>query len=317
MLRRIIACPLKIKLLTLFSVTCFILLFVGGPDYYSIRSYKYAWSLGHIFCFLAWTSILILSWKRIASKSFYQQCLWIISISFIVGIATELAQGIFGRTSSMDDFIRNITGGIVTLLFISPARKTSKKYILRIIQAAVIVMILIEVLPLAIALTDEAIAREQFPVLADFETPFEGKRWSAETDIVRYRSLAASGEFSLKVQLDTTKYSGIGLKYFNGDWRKYNSLKFSVFNLSPNDLKIHCRIHDWQHILKGEQYNDRFNHEYFLAKGWNDIEIYFDLIIDAPDGRKMDMGHIKGFGVFAVSLPKPLVIYIDNVRLIE
>ena len=38
----------KNVLLTSIAAICFVLFFVGGPDYYSPRSYKYFWDLGHI-----------------------------------------------------------------------------------------------------------------------------------------------------------------------------------------------------------------------------------------------------------------------------
>ena len=38
----------KSILLTVIAPICFVLFFVGGPGYYSPRSYKYFWDLGHI-----------------------------------------------------------------------------------------------------------------------------------------------------------------------------------------------------------------------------------------------------------------------------
>ena len=38
----------KSILLAVIAAICFVLFFVGGPDYYSPRSYKYFWDLGHI-----------------------------------------------------------------------------------------------------------------------------------------------------------------------------------------------------------------------------------------------------------------------------
>jgi hypothetical protein len=38
----------KNLLLAAFASICFVLFFVGGPGYYSPRSYKHFWDLGHI-----------------------------------------------------------------------------------------------------------------------------------------------------------------------------------------------------------------------------------------------------------------------------
>jgi hypothetical protein len=40
--------PKKTVILTVIALICFVLFFVGGPDYYSPRSNKYLWGLGHI-----------------------------------------------------------------------------------------------------------------------------------------------------------------------------------------------------------------------------------------------------------------------------
>ena len=38
----------KTVILAVIALICFFLLFVGGPDYDSPRSYKYLWDIGHI-----------------------------------------------------------------------------------------------------------------------------------------------------------------------------------------------------------------------------------------------------------------------------
>ncbi len=305
------------KLLILISIVCFIFLFASGPNYYSTRSIKYAWDLGHIFFFSVFTYLLLNTKLKILKAPFVKQCLVVLLLVFIFGILTELAQVLFNRTFSIGDLIKDLTGSLITLAFISQSRKMISKYKLRILQSVILLIVIFEIAPLAIALTDEMIASKQFPVLSDFETPFEIKRWTGDTDISRDNSASISGNYSLKVPLNTTKYSGVHLEYFPGDWRRYKCLEFSIFNPSPEDLKITCRVHDESHVFNGQRYDDRFNKSFILSHGKNDIIISFDKIINAPVLRKMDMGHIKGLSIFSTDLTKQEVIYIDNVRLIK
>ncbi|MDY6951840.1 MAG: hypothetical protein SWE60_10025 [Thermodesulfobacteriota bacterium] len=169
--------------------------------------------------------------------------------------------------------------------------------------------------PFAIALTDEQIAREQFPVMADFETPFETDRWTGGAKMGIDRDMARHGTASLIIHLTTAQYSGAGLKYFPGDWSDYSVFRFSVFNPSSAPMKVLCRVHDALHFKKGGKYEDRFNRTLVIDAGWNDIDISLEDIAKAPKNRPMEMSRIQGFGIFTVQLPTPQTINIDYLRL--
>ena len=74
--------------------------------------------------------------------------------------------------------------------------------------------------PVYQSLDDEWVARKQFPVLADFETPFEQTRFSDVHQVQREQNIVRHGRYALRVQLSTVHYSGISLFYFPHDWRE-------------------------------------------------------------------------------------------------
>jgi hypothetical protein len=178
-------------------------------------------------------------------------------------------------------------------------------------------LFVIGLLPLAAALTDEWIAKRQFPVFSDFENPLEVYRWVGDSEFDIDNSISSHGTSSLKIWLNTSKYSGVALKYFPTDWQGYRALKFNVYNPSSEPLKITCRVHDRQHTRgrEPELYDDRFNRTYLLNKGWAPITIDLEELADAPKNRRMDISQIQGVGVFVVQLPRTRVIYIDYIRL--
>jgi hypothetical protein len=167
---------------------------------------------------------------------------------------------------------------------------------------------------LAIAFADEIAARNQFPVLADFETRLELSRTDGEK-ASRTDQIFRRGKHSLKVMLTTDMYSGIGLKYFPGDWSGYEYLNFSIFNTGKDPLKIICRVNDRQHVQSEQRYQDRFNRSFELIQGWNDIRIPLDKIANAPANRTMNMHNMQGLTVFTVKLTQPMVIYLDYIHL--
>ncbi|MBW1764486.1 MAG: VanZ family protein [Deltaproteobacteria bacterium] len=302
--------------LSLISGVCFLLLFAGGPDYHSPRSYGEAWNLGHIFLFSTLTYLSVTIWKRPKKWSFLKQAIWILTLTLILGFLIELGQyWIEDRTPDIFDMARNIIGTLVSLTFLLPSRMTLHQYHLRILQCCTIIITFLATLPLAEALIDEAVARKQFPLLSDFESPMEIKRWESDSILSIDDKISRHGRSSLKVQLTTVKYSGIHLQYFPNDWRDFNTLEFSIFNASDHPLRIHCRVHDNYHTTHDQKYSDRFNTSFFIPQGWSDKKIPVQNIVNAPKDRKMNLKNIQNFGIFCINLQQNETIYLDNVRL--
>jgi VanZ family protein len=306
---------LRIKILIPVSGILFILLFSGGFGYYSKHSYKHAWDMGHVLAFSVWTYLLLLVWKDFRQWPFLKQFISVFLFTLSLGILIEYLQVGFQRTPEIGDVMRDLIGSLITLSFISPSRKTIPIFSLRLVQTCVALMFLFGTYPLARALTDEYIAKNQFPLLSDFETAFEIDRWGENPDLAIHHNIAIHGESSLKVPLRTELYSGVSLLYFPRDWRNFHSLKIAVFNPSVGSLTIGCRINDIQHFTNGGEYNDRYNASFLLRQGWNTITITIGDIANAPLGRKMDMSKVQMVRIYVKQIPEPGEIYIDHVRL--
>jgi len=119
----------------------------------------------------------------------------------------------------------------------------------------------------------------------------------------------------MKVMLNTNTYSGVALKYFPGDWEGYRYFKFSVYNPDSENLKLTCRIHDWQHTQGQQKYEDRFNRSFSISQGWHTITIPLEQVALAPENRLMEMQRIQGVGLFTVRLTHPRTFYVDDVGL--
>jgi len=96
-------------LLWVLALAGLILLFWGGPDYYSARSYKAAWGLGHIVLFAIWCYLLIQHWPRLREMAFHHQSMWLLGAALLIGTLTEIIQTFFGRTLLLRDLIRDET----------------------------------------------------------------------------------------------------------------------------------------------------------------------------------------------------------------
>lgn len=306
---------LKINLLRSSAIIGSILLFVGGPDALSPRSFKHIWDSGHVIFFAILSTLLILEWSKDKKVSYLQQCASVVLISLILGILIEWAQAGSKRTADIFDVGRNVIGALVAISFLVPADSKIPKSYFRILQALTILLVIFVLIPIAKATADEWLAREQFPILSDFETPFEIDRWSGNTTISIDHKIHSHGRSSLKAILDTSPYSGVNLKYFPGNWLNYKYLQLSIFNPIEEPIKITCRIHDKLHEEGEQSYDDRFNKSFLIEKGWNLIKISLEEVVNSPKNRKLNLGQIQGVGIFAMRLPFRRTIYIDNVCL--
>ncbi len=255
-----------------FLATGSVLLFLGGPDYYSSRSFKSLWDIGHIIYFVLFASLLS-QWSPVSRMSLAWQWAIILVTTLLLGVSIEFMQYGTARTPDTGDVLRGLTGSFLVLVFgslgskLQPARRRLS------LQFSVLVLLLIQLWPTTKSLIDEAIARHQFPLLSGYETPFEIDRW-AGTARLSVETIAAISEGKLlKLSLTTNQYSGATLNYFDGNWTSAHTLKISLYNPDTNPLQITCRIHDLQHANSDGEYKDRFNRNFLLIQGWNHIEI--------------------------------------------
>ena len=291
-----------------------VFLFVGGPDYYSCRSFKHFWDTGHIIYFSLLAGALT-RWRFVARMSLADQWAVILTITLLLGASIEFLQYGTSHTPEMGDVLRDLTGSLIALVFGSLGPRLQPAGLRHTARIFILVLLLIQLWPVSRSLIDEAIARHQFPVLSDFETPFEIDRWKGNARLSVETMPNISQGKVLKLSLTTDKYSGASLKYFDGEWASFNALNISLYNPDANPIKITCRIHDVPHTYGNEEYEDRFNRNFFLMPGWNHIEIDLNQVEKSPANRRMDMNRILGFGLFATSLPAPRSIYLDNVWL--
>ncbi len=307
----------KNALLTATVSICLVLFFVGGPGYSSSRSYSCFWDLGHILFFAILTYLTLVNWPQGSKTTFWRQGLIVLAATVVLGSLIELAQTASFRSADLTDVARDIIGSLVALVFWAPNRKSISETVLRIFQIISVILVAMTLLPLAVAVIDETTARNQFPVLSDFETPFERGRWIGNVDFSIDHKIHFHGSASLKVMLNTSKYSGVALKYFPGNWQGFEQLQLSIYNPDPEPIQLTCRIHDRRHTLGVQHYADRFNKRFSISAGWNLVKIPLSQVENAPQKRKMALNQIQGLGIFAVSLAEPKSVFLDYVRLVN
>ena len=295
------------------ALLCAILLFVGGPDYDSLRSFRYVWGVGHLLCFALWTYLYSVWYD---DSSFKQIFFTSLLLTITIGGLTEIIQSGIGREASWQDLGNDVLGSCIGLVFFTRARTDLPALRLKILQLLVFIMALWSLFPVGKVVVDDLIAWQQFPLLSGFETAFEATRWNGSAKRAIDHKIHFSGQSSLRLELSTQRYSGIGLKDFPRNWSAYRLVSLQVFNPDSEPLDMHFRIHDQQHHLHKNAYNDRYNTTFILHPGWNHLQVSLADVAKAPKHRELDLSHVAGLGVFVGKLDKPRTIYLDEVKLL-
>ena len=151
-------------------------------------------------------------------------------------------------------------------------------------------------------------------VLNDFETDADLDRihWQCRALFSLSSEYVTSGRQSLKMELFPAAYPGLALKINEGDWRRFESIVFDIYNPQDETLEITVRIDDRPDY---PDYGDRYNDRYALLPGGNHIRIPISSLRTSGSGRPLNLKTIKRFLFFLVDTQKIYTFYVDDIRL--
>jgi hypothetical protein len=231
---------------------------------------------------------------------------------FAVILLEGLQSFVSGKPLSFTDILGDFAGSLL-FLSVSSLRNKRKDWLLYVTAVLLTGFVLWPVLR---SFTDEMLAGYQFPLLADFETPFEQSRFEGKTGGgARSSEQAFHGNHSLRLTLFPGPWSGMTLKYFPSDWQGYSQLHFALYNPDRQPVSLHVSIRDTSHEQGNNPYSDRYSRIILLPAGWTRVQIPLAEIQEGPLTRQMDMSQISGLGFFVVRETRSLTLYLDAIWL--
>lgn len=282
------------------------------PDIRS-RLFYHLWQSGHFLVFFLGSYLFYNLYPKFSHLDVGWQVVFLLIVAAICALAVEGLQAFLsGKTLELSDIIGDMAG---VLLFLSLRTLHNGK--MACLHGMTLVLIGFVMWPVLSSFIDVMLIRYQFPLLADFETPFEASRFEGRTGAASITDEQSfHGRHSLKLSCFPGPWSGMMLQHFSSDWRGYSQLHIAVYNPNPQPVSFHIRIHDVVHEQGEKAYNDLYSEIISLQTGtWTQVEIPLVKIENAPAGRQMDLEHIRGLGLFVVKEDKPLVLYIDTIML--
>ncbi|MGM0672649.1 MAG: VanZ family protein [Pseudomonadota bacterium] len=267
-------------------------------------------ALGHV-AFFGVLALVLMALPPLRRRQFAQRAVLVLLIILVVGSAVEVAQGFLGRSPSLRDVALNLVGAMAAVsLFARPG--VQRRVFVGLAGTLLVAMLAAPALDLA----DRAVARAQFPTLAEFDTPLEHRRWSNGQPS---ETIARAGSRSLRIELAPGSWPSFGthMQRSFGDWSGYGYLELSLFNPDDEPLRLGLSIRDREHFRSGRSYRNRYATRMELDWGWNDVRIPVAEIRDGPEERPLDLDQIAELAIFALDLERPRVVFLDRVRLVE
>ena len=299
------------SMLSLLLVLSIPLLFTGDSDLHQHRLSPFIWNTGHIFVFFVLIWLTLNLWQPRSKPDFLDLFIIVNITVFLLGLGVEEIQSRIGRESSIEDIYKNCLGASLALLF-HPGIPSITHSLRSTLRAFSILLLITALYPLTINTLDWIYARANFPVLSNFETPFEFERWMGQNMLV-----LKSDSYILQHEFDDAKYSSISLVHFPGNWEGYHCFSFRIFNPGSNEVPLRIRINDRQHDETEQSYFDRFNYSLDVLSGWNNFTIDLSDIRNAPRKRSMEMDKVEKIMFFTSRLKNGAILNFDDLELID
>lgn len=272
--------------------------------------------VGHVFVFATLTIVLLdLVGRRQAKPNNRAAICWTVAITLALAGGTELLQTLEpNHDAAFGDFVRDTAGMALVLLL----RRQGPSSHISTARRLTVVLIAGAVLAPFVAVVGIYVQRNRaFPIVL----PLNGPLWERRLLSVHESELVpgaceipgSSGTDPLaRLSLRPGRYPGFFLEEPYPDWRAFHRLVFRASMDVDQSITLTLRINDARH---DGRYSDRFNIALALTPGDHRIEIPLETIRLAPQGREMDLGRIRGIGVFAFQLDRARSVCLSAFRL--
>ena len=276
--------------------------------------------VGHVLVFAAITTVLAdLFGGRQAHPNSRAVIGRTVAVALALAAGTELLQALEPhRDAAFADFVRDAAGMTIALLL----RGTGASSRISTARRLTAALLAVAVLAPLVAVAAMYVQRNQaFPVVI----PLNGSSWARrllsfhDADLIPggCETFGSPGTDPLvRLSVHPGKYPGFYLDEPYPDWRAFHRLVFRAAMEGDQPITLTLRVHDAQHDMKLDQrYTDRFNIALTITPGDHRIEIPLETIRLAPLDREMDLGRIRGIGVFAYELSQPRQLCLGAFRL--
>jgi hypothetical protein len=295
-------------------VTMVVTIAVGVPPEPTLF-WNALFDVGHVLVFAAITSVLMDLVGGGRANLGSRAVGWTVAATLALAAGTELVQSLEPhRDAAFLDLVRDAAGMTLALLLRGAGPSSPTRTLRRLIAAVIALAVMTPFVATAAIYVER---KKAFPVVIRLDGSFWERRL-----LSFHRSELVPGGCELfgspgsnplaRLSFQPATYPGFSFKEPYPDWRGFQRLVFQAAADADQSITLTLRIHDARH---NDRYADRFNMALAITPGDHRIEIPLETIRRAPHGRELDLGRIRGIGVFAYQLGQPRHVCLSALRL--
>lgn len=263
------------------------------------------WNLSHIIYF----ALVIVALRHHLDMRNWPHWLTISLAVFLVSIIGDYIQYEVGQERGWENIERNLIGAWLGIFWLN--KGGPQVWVGRLIATGLLIQ---QVSVIGFAAYTEYTLATQMPLLSSLEEMYEEQWWEGPTE--PSQKYVSHGDYSLKLTLAPSGYSGASLTTLQNNWTGYDTLIFDVYNPQLTPIKLTLRISDRQHEIRTGAFSDRFHQPFVAEHGWNQVEVQLNRVKQGPAEREMDMSELAQLEIFSTGgLKNERVVYLDNFRL--
>ena len=247
-------------------------------------------------------------------------------IAAVLGAASETMQFFGPRDADLWDLARDVVGAGAFLLFaatfeagvVSWPRRPHVPFA-ALARIVAVFLLLLAFVPVAATATAYGFRNAAFPHLMDFESYWESRFLETRGADITLAFLPEpwNEDPTRLVGMVTFRpggYSSMILREPVPDWGAYRALRFEVFSTLDREVDLTVRIDD-EIAIRHPEFGERYQGEFTIGPGRNDIEIPLDEVREGPRERPLDLTRIRQLLVFDKFEGEPYSLYFDSFRL--
>lgn len=232
----------------------------------------------------------------------------------VLAIATEVLQGLVGRSTDLADGVRSVLGTLIGLLG-TPRRDPARPWWERHPAPVAFLLLAWPILDAIPVLSDSLDAWRRFPILCDFSTRWQTERWrygETQARLERTHDPVQPGEWLGRLDLLALGHPYPGAQFLPSmdDWRGYRTLCLEFHVDKPMTLNLSIRDHRVE-----MEFFDRVNFAKRYSPGWHRECLDLATLASQPRHAPLDLGWVRVLTLYIGGAEAPRTMLIKKISL--
>jgi len=234
-------------------------------------------------------------------------------LALVFAVAVEVGQEFTGRSGDLLDVVRGLLGALIAAVFLQMSPRPWRWRQAAVRTALAVALAAWPIWDCCPVLLDAFWAYRSFPVLSDFQSPWEGARWYARGACLERDAATEDGQRWQGELKARPNEGGSGAILFPvvRDWSGYRRL-CCTFSFSGEPLSILISVRDGRKV---ETPRKRFDLEHRYRAGRHRVVIDLEDLAAGNQFAPLDISRIQSFHFVVTELAEPRTLFLQQISL--